>query len=65
MTGYDFKKYKLCVKKCNENVLDLGVIGDDFVISKRNDNTSFGRFANIQNVFDFLCGYEWGIETIK
>lgn len=58
MTGTDAQKYEYTKEKALTNGLTVTTHGDAFKLTK--DNSNFGHFATLAELFSFLCGYEAG-----
>ena len=63
-TGYDIQKYNHCLMKAKKNSLTISTSGDKVCLFQK-DNLTAGYFKNINNLFEFLCGYEAGYDKGK
>ena len=58
---YMIDRFYHCQKKAEK--LGLGVIispGDFFELQNKETHLTLGKFMAIDDIFNFLCGYEWG-----
>jgi len=63
MNGYDVSKYEYVKKKAE--TLKLKIVPKSEVLylyTKTGSNR--GVFPNVDELYGFLCGYEWGIHKV-
>ena len=53
MNGYDAQRYEICKEKAFNLGMDIQTKGKLFTIQK------YGTFETTDELFFFLCGYEW------
>ena len=63
-TGYDIQKYIYCMEKVKKNSLTNTINGDKISLFSE-DKLILGSFENIDDLFEFLCGYEYGYDKGK
>ena len=59
MNGFDMKKYHSCIAKANEYDMLIESHGEKISL-KRKDGRGYGMFPDMDTLYNFLCGYEWG-----
>lgn len=57
--GFDIQTWNTCINKAKYLELEIEINGDSFLLSR------FGVFRTVQELFCFLCGYEWGVDRGK
>lgn len=59
MNGWDIQKYQRCVEIATSYGLKL-IPKNEAIFIKGKYGKSYGALQNIDAVFGFLCGYDWG-----
>ena len=57
-TGFDINQYNRTLEIAEEIGITVEIAGDYFVIS--NDNSLYVHVNNVNELFNFITGYEWG-----
>lgn len=52
-------KWLMCKEKAKDTGLDVDYLGDIFKVTGANGR-HLGMFSTVDDVYSFLCGYEWG-----
>lgn len=69
VTGFDIQQWETCQRYAGELGLEVFAAGDSLVIEKKFDGTlrekCLGYFENVNEVFNYLCGYDAGVEAGK
>jgi|PlaIllAssembly_1097288.scaffolds.fasta_scaffold2471412_2 hypothetical protein len=60
MTGRDAQKYEYTKEKLKSIGLELSTHYESFKITSLYSRGSYGLFPNLDAVFDFACGFEYG-----
>jgi len=65
MDGFDIQKYNTVIKKLEELGLDIELRGEVIRLYRSGDNRKYyGGFLDVDILYHFLCGYEWGRNEI-
>lgn len=62
MNGLDIQRYDMVQKLIVKLGLFMQPVGEFIDIENTNGNT-LGRFSTIDDVYYFLLGYEWGMNS--
>ena len=58
---YMIDRFYHCQKKAEKLSLDITIpAGDFFELQNKETHLTLGKFMTINDLFNFLCGYEWG-----
>ena len=59
--GKDIQEYNYMMTKAKENDIDVKISGNCFVLTKMSTGGILGTMYTVNEVFNYLCGYEAGI----
>ena len=60
--GSDILLYEKCLEKTQKLGIKISVFDDVFIL-KLNDNTMLGKATTVNDVYNYLCGYETGFSN--
>lgn len=60
-TARDIQEYNYTCVKARDNDLMVDIMGDGFVLWRNSDQCIMGKFTNVDQMFQYLCGYESGL----
>jgi len=63
VTGSDIQRWNYCLEKAQR--LGITVIPDGDVFRVSSPKSNYGLIVDVESVFQFLCGFEWGVEVGK
>ena len=58
MNGYDLQEYLYTKDKANELDMEIGVKGDQLILTNKLNFANFGYFENLNELHNFINGYE-------
>lgn len=58
MTGFDAQQYEFCKEKAANMGIIFQIKGDWFLLSSSTTKKNYGKFKNVNDVLNFIYGYE-------
>ena len=62
VTGSDIQKFQYCEQKAHNSDIKIVVEYDGFVLTRRSDRNILGKIPTVDGLFQYLCGYETGLD---
>jgi len=62
VTGADIQRYNYCVAKAKDNDIDVIVQHEGFLLTRNSDRATLGKIKTVGELFQYLCGYEAGLD---
>jgi hypothetical protein len=62
VTASDIQKFRYCEQKANDNDIEIIVEFEGFVLTKKSDYANLGKISTVEGLFQYLCGYEAGLD---
>jgi hypothetical protein len=62
VTGSDIQKFQYCVKKAEQSDIKIVADYDGFIMIRNSDNAHLGKIKTLESMFQYLCGYEAGLD---
>jgi len=63
-TGYDIHKYNRTKEIAEQHNIEIVIEGDSFGIYRK-DGSTLGKVENVDKLYYFITGYDWGYSTCK
>ena len=61
-TGSEIQEYNYTVKKANDNDLNVTLTGRGFTLTRKDNGGMLGKFFTVGEMYNYLCGYEVGLD---